>query len=212
MKSSRLKLFFIFMGITLLTAVVFRLPVEPFLEYDAKDIFLTLSGVILGAPIAFLLTIIVGILELFMVTFSGITGFIMNMSSTLLFVCIAAYIHNKKPSLKRLIIGCIIASIIAIFIMIFYNYVMLMSMNYSRIEATKLILEYILPFNIIKTLFNTIIVSILYKPLIKLLIKYRLATKASIGNYNNKIANIIVIILISIIIVAPIFLTLQSYL
>lgn len=212
MKNNKIKLFLIFMVIALIVAFIFRLPVEPFLEYDAKDVVLSLSGIVIGTPLCFLLIIVVTILEFFMVTFTGAKGFIMNISASLMFVCIAIYIYNIKASKKSITIGFIISSFISCVIMIFYNYVLSMYMGYSRIEATNLIFTYILPFNVIKCTVNALIVILSYKPILNVLKHYNLIKENIEKEHKNKLSNIIVIISISFIIVTPIILTFKSYL
>ena len=209
--NNRTKLFYIFLLITLLISIIFRVPIEPFFEYDAKDIFLGLFGIILGTPSAFILTVVVISLELIIVSFFGIQGFIMNLCSTLLFVCLLSYIYSKKPCFKMVIIGGVISTIISTFIMIFYNYVILTSMEYSKIEVINLIIEFVIPFNFFKNLFNTFCICILYKPIIKLLSKYKLAHKINIFNYSYRIANMIFISIIVIMMILPIFLMIISY-
>ena len=212
MGNDKIKLFFGFMVISLIVAFVFRLPVEPFLEYDAKDVVLALSGVVLGAPLCLLLVILVTTLEFFMVAFTGATGFVMNISSTLMFVCIAAYIHNIKPSKKFMILGVTIGSLISCFIMIFYNYVLIMDMGNTRIETSNLIFTYVLPFNVIKCLVNSIIVVLAYTPMLNALKRYNLIKENITNEYKNKIAHIIAIALILFVITTPIILTFKSYL
>lgn len=212
LENNKIKLFIIFMVIALIVAFIFRLPVEPFLEYDAKDVVLSLSGIVIGTPLCFLLIIIVTTLEFFMVAFTGAKGFIMNISSTLMFVCIAVYIYNVKSSKKSIRVGFIISSFISCFIMIFYNYILSMYMGYSRIEATNLIFTYILPFNVIKCTVNALIVILSYKPILNVLKHYNLIKENIEKEHKNKISNIIVIISIFFIIVTPIILTFKSYL
>ena len=212
MGNDKIKLFFGFMFIALTVAFVFRLPVEPFLEYDAKDVVLALSGVVIGTPLGLLLVILITTLELFMVTFTGATGFVMNISSTLMFVCMAAYVHNIKPSRKFMILGVTIGSLVSCFIMIFYNYVLIMGMGNTRIETSNLIFTYVLPFNVIKCLVNSIIVVLAYTPMLNALKRYNLIKENTTKENKNKIGDIIVIISVLFVIITPIILTFKSYL
>lgn len=198
----KLKLILLFGGISLLLTIVFRVPTKTFLEYDVKDIFLALSGTILGAHIASILTIIVTTLETITVSFSGQIGFIFNLTSSLAFVCLLSYIHNKNQSFKRLILSCIVSSFICIIVMIAYNCTIFTIMGYSKKEVIYSIFENVIPFNLIKTFVNSLLIILLYNPLKKMLKKYKLL-KNNI-KFNYKLNNLVITLSFFIITILPI--------
>ena len=94
MNSRTKKLTMVAMVCAIAYAVMFvvRIKMFGFLTYDPKDVVITIAGFILGPFSAFVSSVIVGTIEMFTVSDTGVIGLIMNILSTASFACIASYI------------------------------------------------------------------------------------------------------------------------
>lgn len=119
-----------------------------------------------------------------MLTFSstGIIGCIMNIISTVAFVCPAAYIYKKHYSQKSAIIGLIIGCFAATAVMLLWNYLITpLYMEIERKLVAELLLPAFLPFNLAKTGMNAALTILLYKPVVTVLRKLNLVSKPREG-------------------------------
>jgi len=73
------------------------IPMLPFLEYEPKDIIILTGGFLFGPMSAALISVIVSFIEMFTISSTGIIGLIMNVLSTVAFVCPAAYLYKNIP-------------------------------------------------------------------------------------------------------------------
>ena len=71
--------------------VVGRIPVVMFLKFDPKDVIIAIGGFIYGPFTAFLISLVVGFIEMCTVSETGIIGFIMNVLGSVAFASTAAY-------------------------------------------------------------------------------------------------------------------------
>ena len=97
-------------------------PVEGFLQYDAKDIVITIGGFILGPWYALIISVVVAVLELFTVSDTGFIGLIMNIISTAAFACTASFIYHKIKNMKGAFISLAVATIVLTAVMLLWNY------------------------------------------------------------------------------------------
>ena len=74
--------------------------VQGFLQYDAKDVVITIGGFMLGPVYALIISLVVSLLELVTVSDTGIIGLVMNIVSTAAFSCTASLIYHKVKSMK----------------------------------------------------------------------------------------------------------------
>ena len=99
-----------------------RIPVVLFLEYEPKDIIITLGGFIWGPLTSFIVSVIVSLIELVTISEDGILGFVMNIISTCSFACTAAFIYKKKRTLSGAIIGLCAGTLLMVVVMLLWNY------------------------------------------------------------------------------------------
>lgn len=170
-------------AIAYIMAFVGRVPVVLFLQYDPKDIIITLGGLIWGPLMSLLISIIVSFFE--MLTFSGTgpIGFIMNVLSTCAFACTAAFIYKKKRSLSGALIGLLTGSVAMIIVMLLWNYLITpLYMGVSREAVVDLLIPAFLPFNALKAGLNAAFTFLLYKPLISTLRRAHLVDAPATAN------------------------------
>jgi len=74
------------------------IPMLPFLEYEPKDVIILTGGFLFGPMSAAMISVIVTFVEMFTISSTGIIGLIMNVLSTVAFVCPAAYLYKKRQT------------------------------------------------------------------------------------------------------------------
>ena len=142
-----------------------HIPVVLFLEYEPKDIIITLGGFIWGPLTSFIVSVIVSLIELVTISEDGILGFVMNIISTCSFACTAAFIYKKKRTLSGAIIGLCAGTLLMVVVMLLWNYLIApIYMGFPREAVADLLIPAFLPFNLIKGGLNAAFTFMLYKP------------------------------------------------
>ncbi len=141
-------------------------PLSSFLHYDGKDVIIALCGFILGPVYALAVSLIVAIIEM-AISHTGIIGALMNFLSSAIFACTAALVYKHKKDFYGAVIGLLSASVLTTLFMCGWNYIItpLYPPYMPRETIAKLILPGFLPFNLIKSLINSGITLIVYKPI-----------------------------------------------
>ena len=203
MNSRTKKLTMVAMVCAIAYAVMFvvRIKMFGFLTYDPKDVVITIAGFILGPFSAFVSSVIVGTIEMFTVSDTGVIGLIINILSTASFACIASYIYKKKHTIVGAVIGLLVGSLVMTAVMILWNYLLTpIYMGMPRQAVVDMILPILLPFNLLKCGINSAITMLIYKPIVKALRKTNLIEKSK-ENLTSK-ASSRAIIIISLILLA----------
>lgn len=143
------------------------IPVVPFLEYEPKDVIIMTGGFLFGPMSAAVISIIVSFIEMFTISGTGIIGLIMNILSTVAFVCPAAYLYKKHHSMKGAFLGMFAGTLLMTLIMVLWNYLITpIYMGYPREAVAELLLPAFVPFNLLKGGINTALTMLIYKPLV----------------------------------------------
>lgn len=159
----------------LLTHELNFIPSAPFLSLDMKDIVIVIAGFIFGPMSAFLMSLVVSLLEMITVSSTGVIGFIMNVLATCAFVCPAAYIYKRKQTLPSAVIGLAIGCVLMTITMLLWNYIIVpLYQGVPRNVIAAMLLPVFLPFNLIKSGLNATVAMLLYKPLVNALRKAHL--------------------------------------
>ncbi|MDD2283650.1 MAG: ECF transporter S component [Eubacteriales bacterium] len=157
-------------AIAYVVMAVGRIPIIPtveFLKYDPKDIIITIGGFVFGPLSAFLMSVVVSLVEMVTVSESGIIGLIMNVISTCAFACTAAFIYKHKRTLSGAVIGLIAGGLAMTGIMLLWNYIITpIYMGVPRETVANMLMPIFLPFNLLKSGLNAALTMLLYKPLI----------------------------------------------
>lgn len=147
-----------------------RVPIIPgveFLKYDPKDIIIAIGGFIFGPLSAFLMSLVVSLVEMVTVSESGIIGLMMNVISTCAFACTAAFIYKHMRSLAGAILGLIAGGLAMTGMMLLWNYIITpVYMKVPREVVVNMLAPVFLPFNLLKSGLNAGFAMLLYKPLI----------------------------------------------
>ena len=99
-------------ALAFLAVAFIRIPVVSFLKYEPKDVLLVIGGFLFGPLYGGLMCVVVSLVEMVTISDTGFIGFIMNMLSSGLFVCVAAGFYHHRRTLKNALWG-LIAGVLA---------------------------------------------------------------------------------------------------
>lgn len=157
------------------SVVFFRIPVVMFLDYEPKDCILAIAGMVYGPLPALAAVVAVAVVEMVTISTTGIIGLIMNIFSSVLFVCPAAFIYQKKRSLSGAVIGLLTGALLMSGGMVLWNWLITpLYMHVPRQAVAEMLLPAILPFNLLKAGLNATLTVLLYKSVVNALRKARL--------------------------------------
>ena len=144
-----------------------RIPVVLFLNYEPKDVIITIGGFLLGPMTAFICSLVVSLVEMVTISTTGPIGCIMNLLSTCAFACTAAFIYKKRHDLLGAILGLVAGAVVMVSAMLLWNWLITpLYMGYPREAVEAMLIPAFLPFNLLKAGFNTALTLMLYKPLV----------------------------------------------
>jgi len=185
-----------------------RIPIMPaasFLIYDPKDVVILIGGLMFGPLAAFIVSIVVALVEMVTVSDSGPIGFLMGSLASIAFTVPAAFIYKRFGNLKGAIIGILIGITVATSAMILWNYIVVpLYTGWPREAVVPMLLPVFLPFNLIKFSLNASIAILIYKPVTNALRDAKLynpsktVTKSS-GKFNLGVILAAVFVVVSLI-------------
>lgn len=144
-----------------------RVPVVLFLNYEPKDVIITIGAFLLGPVCGFVVSLLVSLLEMVTISGTGPIGALMNLLSTCSFACTAAIIYKKRRTFSGAIIGLAVGAVAMTAVMVLWNWLITpLYMGVSREVVRGMLIPYFLPFNLFKATLNCALVLILYKPLV----------------------------------------------
>lgn len=155
--------------------LVGRIPVVLFLKYDPKDVIIAIGGFVFGPLTAFTISALVGLVEMFTASETGVIGLVMNIISSCSFACTAAFIYKKAKNIKGAALGLVAGVGVMALVMLLWNYLITpLYMKIPREQVVPLLTSAILPFNLLKGCLNSAIVFLIYKPIVRALRKANL--------------------------------------
>ena len=155
-------------------------PMVLFLQYDPKDVVITLGGFIYGPLSAALISVLVSLIEFITISDTGIIGFIMNVISTCGFSCVAAAIYKYRKTQKVAVLSLFLGGLISTVLMLLWNYFITpLYMKVPRADIAAMLMPVFLPFNLIKCGLNIAFTLILYKPIVSGLRRAKLIPPSS---------------------------------
>lgn len=162
-----------FCALSLLAVICIRIPIFlPFLTYSPKDALITIGGLIFGPLTALIISFITAFLEMITVSDTGILGCIMNFLASSAFACIVTYTYRRYHTKRGAVVGLVFGTVVMTAFMLLWNFFLApIYMGCSREAVVKLMLPAFLPFNIIKGVVNSVLIMVLYKPVIMTLRK-----------------------------------------
>lgn len=141
--------------------------VEGFLQFDAKDVVITIGGFIYGPVYAVVISVIVAFLEFITVSHTGLIGLVMNIISTVAFSAVAAFVYNRKKTLSGAFISLILGTVTLTAVMLLWNYYITpLYMEVPREVVKAMLPTVFLPFNLVKGIINSGFILFMYRPIV----------------------------------------------
>ena len=160
----RLVLAAVFAALAFASIFVFHFKVA-FLTFDLKDAIIALAGLLLGPMVALSISFLVPFLELITYSETGWYGFIMNFASSAVFSVVCSVMYRYMKKLSGAIISLALGLVAMVTVMMGLNLVVTpFFTGLSGEEVAAMIPTLLLPFNVVKGVFNASLVLILYKP------------------------------------------------
>ncbi len=141
-----------------------------FLSLDVKDALIMVASMLFGPVAGVVISLLVSLIEMFVLSSTQFWGFLMNFLSTSIFVSVGSSVYRYAPKIKKSMLGAVIglfASVVATTAaMIPLNLLITPIYTHQPVSViASLIIPLLLPFNALKTLINASIVLIIYKPI-----------------------------------------------
>ena len=141
--------------------------VEGFLQFDAKDVVITIGGFIYGPIYAVVISVIVSFLEFITVSHTGLIGLVMNIISTVAFSAVAAFAYHRKKTLSGAFISLVLGTLTLTAVMILWNYFITpLYMEVPREVIKAMLPTVFLPFNLVKGIINSGFILFMYRPIV----------------------------------------------
>ncbi len=190
--TQRLTRLALFTAVAYVVMLVGRVPVYQFLSYDPKDVIIVIAGFAFGPLAAAAISFSVSLIEMLLVSSTGIIGFVMNVISTCGFACVAAVIYKKKHTLQGAIVGLAVGALVMTALMLLWNYIVTpFYLGVPREEVASLLVPIFLPFNLLKATINSGFVLLLYKPLRRVFSSIGIIPNVPQNSSGNKLASIL---------------------
>jgi len=149
--------------------------ISGFLSLDAKDAVIAMASFIYGPASAVVIAFLSALIEAITFSTTGWYGFIMNFASSATFSLAASLIYKKHKTLNGALVGFLVAICLTTGIMLVLNYAVtplylvyygfMPSNDVARGFVVDMLPKVLLPFNFAKTLLNSALAMMLYKPL-----------------------------------------------
>lgn len=145
-----------------------------FLTFDIKDAIITMGAMLYGVIPGVVISLIVSFFEMILVSTTGPYGFLMNFISSAAFACTASLIYKFRRTLGGAIAGLFSACVFTSALMMLMNLLITpLYMHVSRDVVRSMIPTLLLPFNLTKTVLNSSLVLLLYKPVRRVMVRSR---------------------------------------
>lgn len=212
-KVKKLTIISLFCAMSFIVSLIFPIKVM-FLTLDFKDTISTICGMFFGPVAGLFCAVIVPFIE-FLYSDTGVYGLIMNLISSVTFVCVSTLIYKYRKTIWGAVIGLVTAACATVAVMLLANlFITPYYMGVTQEAVINLIPKVILPFNVVKTILNASITMLLYKPISKVLKRMGLSKSTSKSSTINseEISKLktrsLVVTLVSMVVVIAAFLVL----
>lgn len=199
-KTKRLVAIALFCAVSFI-GMFFRFNVS-FLSFDLKDAFMAVGAMFFDPIAGISMAAVVALLEFISISDTGVYGLIMNFLSSAVFASVAPLVYKYRRNLSGAIIGLVCSVLATVSIMMVANLLITpYYMGVSTDTVRQLIPTLLLPFNLTKTVLNSALVLILYKPVTKALRTTKLVSVSS-GGSKPSFAKSLAVTAIAVIVVA----------
>ena len=188
--------------------VSFCFPIKvSFLTFDAKDSIIAVGGMFFGPVAALVMSVVVPLLEFLSVSDTGIYGLIMNFLSSAAFSVTASLVYKYRRRISGAVIGLLAAVVTTTGVMMIANlFITPFYMSVPREDVALMIPTLLLPFNLIKTVLNSALVLLLYKPITKALRATKLVPASKETGRHSTAVTVVTVICAAILLVVSVIL------
>lgn len=212
-KVKKLTIISLFCAMSFIVSLIFPIKVM-FLTLDFKDTISTICGMFFGPVAGLFCAVVVPFIE-FLYSDTGVYGLIMNLLSSVTFVCVSTLIYRYKKTIWGAVIGLATAACATVAVMLVANlFITPYYMGVTQDAVINLIPKVIFPFNLVKSILNASITMLIYKPISKVLKRMGLSKSAPKSSDLNEAelskikTRSLVVTLVSMVIVIAAFLVL----
>lgn len=155
-------------ALAVVVVAVTRIPFNSFLDFEAKSVVIVMGGFIFGPAAAAAISFVAALIEMFLLSDTGIIGFVMNFLANAAFACSAALIYKKKHTISGAVVGLLTGIFSMTAVMLLWNYLLTpLYLHGPRAEVVKLLIPVFLPFNLSKGGMNAALSMLIYKPVVQ---------------------------------------------
>ena len=179
----------VFAALAYITTFICKLipNVAGFLSIDAKDAVIAIASFVYGPLAAPIIALIVAFVEFITISTTGIWGLVMNFVSSATFSLVVSLIYKYRKTFNGAIIGFAVTTVITTAVMVVLNPIIVpLYSGAPREVVVSMIPTILLPFNFAKTLMNSAIAMLLYKPIINAMRASRLVKRSEHKTEFNK--------------------------
>ncbi len=151
-------------SIVLLLIIRIPFPPAPFLVYDPADVPIYITAFAFGPAAGLIVTLIVCLIQAFMLGGDGLYGFLMHFVATGIVAVVIGLMYARCKTKKRAVISLAVAVVVAVVVMCVMNILVTPAyMGAPREAVIAMIPTVIIPFNLLKAGLNAVLTFILYK-------------------------------------------------
>lgn len=196
----------VFASLAFVVALVCQVipPVAGFLSLDAKDAVIAIASFIYGPTSAVIIAFIAALIEFLTISTTGWYGFIMNFASSAVFSLTASLIYKRFRNINGALVSffAAVAATTAVMLLLnrfvtpiyLFDYLGAMPEAAAREYVIGILPTVLLPFNFAKSLMNSAIAMLLYKPVANAMKHAKLAS-GSLGNGGFNKNSVIILVL-----------------
>ena len=168
------------LSIVLLLIVRIPFPPAPFLVYDPADVPIYITAFAFGPMAGLVVTLIVCLIQAFMLGGDGLYGFLMHFVATGIVAVTIGLMYTNHKTKKRAVTALIVGVVISVIVMCIMNLIVTPAyMGAPREAVAAMIPTVIIPFNLLKAGINSALTFVLYKRVSGFLHKGTVAGSAS---------------------------------
>ena len=159
-----------------------------FLSFDLKDSVMTVAAMLFGPLYGLAMSLVVSTIESLTIGSTGIYGYIMDILSSVSFICVGSLIYSFKRNMTGALLGMTSSVIVMTAVMMGAN--LIITPYYTgttSADVAAMIPTMLLPFNLTKAVFNASLVFMLYKPIANAL---RLAGFVTMDSKRNTVQRV----------------------
>lgn len=159
-----------------------------FLSFDLKDAVMTVAAMLFGPLYGLAMSLVVSTIESLTIGGTGIYGYIMDILSSVSFICVGSLIYSFKRNMTGALLGMTSSVIVMTAVMMGANLIITpLYTGTTSADVAAMIPTMLLPFNLTKAVFNASLVFMLYKPIANAL---RLAGFVTMDSKRNTVQRV----------------------